>query len=58
VSRTAEGTGLGLAIVQELAEAQGGTVRYEPNEPVGARFCVRLAAAGPAEEASTEPAAG
>ena len=44
VSRTAEGTGLGLAIVQELAEAQGGAVSYERNEPWGSRFCVRLAA--------------
>ena len=49
VSRTAEGTGLGLAIVQELAEAQGGTVWYEPNEPSGSRFCVRLSAA-PSED--------
>lgn len=52
VSRTAEGTGLGLAIVQELAEAQGGTVWYEPNEPVGSRFCVRLAAAPASVEKS------
>jgi signal transduction histidine kinase len=44
-SRTAAGTGLGLAIVQELVVAQGGEVRYEPNEPTGARFCVRLRAA-------------
>ena len=46
-SRTAEGTGLGLAIVQELAAAQDGVVRYERNEPKGARFCVRLPAALP-----------
>jgi signal transduction histidine kinase len=42
LSRTAEGTGLGLAIVQQLTEAQGGSVWYEPNEPTGSRFCLRL----------------
>ena len=52
VSRTAEGTGLGLAIVQELAEAQGGTVWYEPNEPTGSRFCVRLRPADPGGHAA------
>lgn len=41
-SRTAEGTGLGLAIVLQLAEAQGGAAWYEPQHPVGSRFCVRL----------------
>jgi signal transduction histidine kinase len=34
--------GLGLAIVKALAEAQGGTVVYEANEPRGARFRVLL----------------
>jgi signal transduction histidine kinase len=34
--------GLGLAIVKALAEAQGGSVSYEPNEPRGACFRVRL----------------
>ncbi len=42
LSRTAEGTGLGLAIVRQLAAAQGGSVDYEPNQPTGSRFCVRL----------------
>jgi signal transduction histidine kinase len=42
LSRTAEGTGLGLAIVEQLTEAQGGQVWYEPNEPTGAQFCIRL----------------
>ncbi len=37
--------GYGLAIVSALAEAQGGAVAYEPNEPSGARFCVSLPAA-------------
>ena len=42
LSRTAEGTGLGLAIVEQLTEAQGGQVWYEPNEPKGSQFCLRL----------------
>lgn len=46
VSRTAQGTGLGLAIVRQLAAAHGGSVEYEPNQPTGSRFCVRLPAAG------------
>jgi signal transduction histidine kinase len=41
-SRTAEGTGLGLAIARRLTQAQGGTAFYEPNEPTGSMFCVRL----------------
>jgi signal transduction histidine kinase len=41
-SRTSEGTGLGLAIVRQLAEAQGGQAWYEPNDPHGSRFLVRL----------------
>ena len=41
-SRSAEGSGLGLAIVALLVEAQDGTVWYEPAEPTGSRFCVRL----------------
>ncbi|MCW2921050.1 MAG: multi-sensor hybrid histidine kinase [Thermoleophilia bacterium] len=36
------GTGLGLSITDGLARAQGGSVWFEPNEPVGARFTVRL----------------
>ena len=42
LSRTAEGTGLGLAIVEQLTEVQGGQVWYEPNEPHGSQFCLRL----------------
>lgn len=39
-----EGSGLGLSVVRGLAEANGGTVRYEPNRPRGACFRVRLPA--------------
>lgn len=38
------GTGLGLAIVDGLAQLNGGSVSYAPNEPTGARFTVRLPA--------------
>lgn len=42
---TAEGgTGLGLSIVRGLARAQGGDVWYEPCEPTGSCFGVRLPA--------------
>ena len=34
--------GFGLAIVKALAEAQGGSVAYEPNSPRGACFVVTL----------------
>ena len=58
-SRTAEGTGLGLAIVRQLAEAQGGTVWYEPGQRQGARFCIRLpiapAPADPSTLTATSP---
>lgn len=36
------GSGLGLSIVRGLARAQGGEAWYEPNEPHGSRFSVRL----------------
>jgi signal transduction histidine kinase len=39
------GTGLGLSIVEGLAHAHGGTAWYEPNQPSGSRFGVRLPAA-------------
>ena len=37
-----QGTGLGLSIVRGLARASGGDAWYEPNEPVGAIFGLRL----------------
>lgn len=36
------GTGLGLSIVRGLARAQGGEAWYEPAEPHGASFGLRL----------------
>jgi signal transduction histidine kinase len=41
-TRYVDGTGLGLAIVRQLARAQGGDAWYEPNQPNGSRFCLRL----------------
>jgi signal transduction histidine kinase len=38
------GTGLGLSIVAGLAHANGGDAWYEPGDPRGARFCLRLPA--------------
>lgn len=43
------GTGLGLSIVRAIAEAQGGRVWYEPNDPRGARFCLELRRAAAAQ---------
>ena len=41
---SSEGAGLGLSIAQTYARAHGGTLRYEPAEPHGARFRVVLPA--------------
>lgn len=49
--RTTEGTGLGLWIVRSLARANAGDAWYEPDPRGGARFCVRLPAAVPENEA-------
>jgi signal transduction histidine kinase len=38
------GTGLGLSIVAGLVHANGGDAWYEPAEPRGARFCLRIPA--------------
>ena len=45
----AGGTGLGLSIARRLAEAQGGSVTYEPRDGGGSRFIFRLPAADPSE---------
>ena len=50
--RQKKGTGLGLSIVRGLAEANGGTTRYEPNLPRGSCFIVTLpidTVSGPAD---------
>ena len=41
-TRSKKGTGLGLSIVKGLAEANGGSTWYEPNEPQGSCFAVKL----------------
>jgi signal transduction histidine kinase len=43
--RFMRGAGLGLFIVRHLAEANGGSVRYEPADPRGARLIVTLESA-------------
>jgi two-component system sensor histidine kinase KdpD len=45
----AGGTGLGLSIARRLAEAQGGSVTYEPRDGGGSRFIFRVPAADPSE---------
>ena len=37
-----EGSGLGLSIAKRLCGAMGGDIRYEPNEPTGARFVITV----------------
>ena len=44
---TVKGTGLGLFIAERLAEANGATLRYEPNVPAGSCFTLRLEAVRP-----------
>lgn len=41
-TRRSSGVGLGLAIAKGLAEAHGGSLRYEPRDPRGARFVLNL----------------
>lgn len=45
--KTRGSVGFGLAIVKALVEAQGGRVTYEPNDPRGAAFKIKLRAADP-----------
>jgi two-component system sensor histidine kinase KdpD len=52
------GAGLGLSIARRMAEAQGGTVRYEPREGGGSVFVLRLPATSVGETSpdGVEPA--
>ncbi len=47
VAPDVRGTGLGLSIARGLAEAQGGTLRYEPRAGGGSVFTLELPGAGP-----------
>lgn len=47
------GRGLGLAIVAGLAQRNRGAAWYEPNQPTGAQFWIRLPAGKPEPEAAT-----
>ncbi len=53
-SRVSRGTGLGLAIVRGLAEANGGSARYERADS-RTRFVVTLPAGRPADRPADEP---
>ncbi|MBI3872347.1 MAG: PAS domain-containing protein [candidate division Zixibacteria bacterium] len=55
-SRDLGGTGLGLSIVKHVAEAHGGSARYEPNSPFGSRFVIRLPQPDWANLGGTDPA--
>ncbi|HEU4722935.1 MAG TPA: ATP-binding protein [Gemmatimonadaceae bacterium] len=48
------GAGLGLSIARRMAEAQGGTVCYEPGAGGGSIFTLRLPAAGVGDGAADE----
>jgi two-component system, OmpR family, sensor histidine kinase KdpD len=48
------GAGLGLSIARRMAEAQGGTVRYEPRPGGGSVFELRLPAASVPEPAAEQ----
>jgi len=44
-TRPTSGLGLGLTIAADLTRTNHGTLRYEPNEPTGARFVLTLPSA-------------
>jgi len=45
-ARGIPGSGLGLAVAKRLTDVLGGRISYEADQPTGARFVVRLRAAG------------
>jgi signal transduction histidine kinase len=47
VATSKKGTGLGLFIASSLLKANGGSIRYEHNQPTGSMFVVRLESANP-----------
>ena len=49
------GTGLGLSIAKQLAEAQGGSLIYEPRPGGGSRFTLSVAAGPLAQESAKAP---
>ena len=51
------GAGLGLSIARRMAEAQGGTVSYEPRAEGGSLFVLSLPAASAGEAAADVPSA-
>ena len=52
------GAGLGLSIARRMAEAQGGSVHYEPREGGGSVFVLRLPAASTGDAGVGEGMAG
>jgi heavy metal sensor kinase len=53
-TRGVAGSGLGLSIAQEIVEAHGGKIRFEPREPRGSEFTIEL----PTETRGPEGPAG
>lgn len=55
-SDVGQGTGLGLEIVAGLVALQGGSVRYEPNQPRGASFILTLPRTAPSDPTDSDVA--
>jgi PAS domain S-box-containing protein len=52
-----KGTGLGLYIVEQLAQVNHAHMSYQPNQPAGSRFTLRLTPAPPTEPTNDPRAA-